>query len=317
MPLLIALLACCRLVGNFAHLVVPAQRAGLPFGQFDAPAAALGNPFTMTGRPAYWRSLPALLDSIRAVHGRVILTPKRFAMRNRSKQYDATMFRAQIDSMANVIDWRAAVADGTITALMILDEPNCGACWGGKPISPAEVAAAADYVKARLGNVPVAVRVVASWWGASAPKSVDVAWAQWEGPAHLPSAGLTPEQFRDRQVADARAIGLKLILGMNVLDGGDGTSGIAGTYADAESKRVNRWQMSGAEIARVGSVFAAAPVCALISWRSSADYPPSNYMTPTQLSGIRAFDTRSDVVRAWSKVAAVARNRSAESCARP
>jgi len=37
-------------------------------------------------------------------------------------------------------------------------------------------------------------------------------------------------QFRDQQVADAKAAGLKLMLGMNFLDGGDGSSGIPGTY---------------------------------------------------------------------------------------
>ncbi len=41
------------------------------------------------------------------------------------------------------------------------------------------------------------------------------------------------------------------MFGLNYVDGGDGSSKILGTYTNA--RQVNRWQMSAAEVRKVGS----------------------------------------------------------------
>jgi len=129
----------------------------------------------------------------------------------------------------------------------------------------------------------------------------------------VPSYGMTPEQFRDKNVADAKALRLGLIFGMNVLDGGDGSSRIAGTF---DLRTVStRWQMTAAEVQRAGAVFATtAYACAVVSWRWSPDFPANSYFTSTQLAGIRAFDTRSDIQSAWVNVAGAAKNRATAPC---
>jgi hypothetical protein len=78
---------------------------------------------------------------------------------------------------------------------------------------------------------------------------------------------------------------------MNLLDGGDGSSGVPGN-------RSERWEMSPAEVVRVGTVLAQTPyTCALLSWR----YDPGFAQRP----GIRAgFDS----------VAAAAADRGGISC---
>ncbi len=87
---------------------------------------------------------------------------------------------------------------------------------------------------------------------------------------------MTPEQFRDQTVADAKALGMGLIIGMNTLDGGDGSSRIPGTYN--LNTVSNRWQMSAAEVERAGTVFAKEPyVCAVLDWRFSPTVTSSNY----------------------------------------
>ncbi|MBA2458365.1 MAG: hypothetical protein H0V43_05335, partial [Gemmatimonadales bacterium] len=124
-------------------------------------------------------------------------------------------------------------------------------------------------------------------------QSLDIAWAQWEGPHHGAGAGLTPEQFRDENVAVAKELGLGLIFGMNYLDGGDGSSGIRGTSAHPEW-----WQMSAAEVLHVGTTLAEAPYsCALLSWRHEQE-----------------FESRAEVRAALDSVAAVAATRGGTSC---
>jgi hypothetical protein len=62
------------------------------------------------------------------------------------------------------------------------------------------------------------------------------------------------------------------VLGLNVLNGGSGENGVRGTYD--QSTVDDRWQMSPAEIERVGTVFALAPAtCGLISWHWTLDFP--------------------------------------------
>jgi hypothetical protein len=111
---------------------------------------------------------------------------------------------------------------------------------------------------------------------------------------------MTPERFRDVETAAAQQRGLKLVFGLNYLDGGDGSSRVAGTYKNASSKKVNRWQMSAEEVRRVGAVFAAAPyACAVLNRNTTA-----------------AFDSRAGMREAKQYVANLAQNRAQQSCAR-
>ena len=94
--------------------------------------------------------------------------------------------------------------------------------------------------------------------GAAYP-DLDIAWAQWEGPGRR---WPTPEAFRDENVAKAKQLGLGLIVGLNQLNGGDGSSGVRGT-----TDNPNHWEMSAAELARVGTLLVQTPyACAFVSW---------------------------------------------------
>src|SRR5262249_17568807 len=141
---------------------------------------------------------------------------------------------------------------------------------------------------------------------------IDLAWAQYEGPLHQPSAQMTPEKFRDVNVADAKALGMGLILGMNTLDGGDGSSGISGTFN--LSTTTNRWQMSATEVQHAGTVFAKEPyVCAVLDWRYSPTLSSSSYTT-SQQAAIQAFDDRTDVKAAFAQVLTAAKSRATTPC---
>ena len=103
-----------------------------------------------------------------------------------------------------------------------------------------------------------------------------------------------------------------LIMGMNTLDGGDGSSRISGTF---DLRTVStRWQMSAAEVERAGTVFAKEPyVCAVLDWRYSPTLTSSRY-TAEQADAIRRFDDLSDIKAALSKVMTAAKSRATTQC---
>ena len=164
-------------------------------------------------------------------------------------------------------------------------------------MSRADIEEMARYSESIWPTLPTAVRATAEWLGRgdTTYTSLDIAWAQWAGPHIGAGTGLTPQQFRDENVARAKELELGLVFGMNYLNGGDGSSGIPGTDPHPEL-----WQMSAAEVANVGTVLAGAPyACALLSWRHDA-----------------GFESRPEVRAALDSVARVAAERGGTSCTR-
>ena len=245
----------------------------------------------------------------------VSLPGSRGGYTNSDKTFNLGLWKQKMDQ------WRplAAVlqtyhANGTILAYYVVDEPDCSSCWGGKPLAYADIDEMGRYAKSLFPALPTVVRVVPAYFRRAGYtfRNIDLAWAQYEGPLHQPSARMTPEQFRDQAVADAKALGMGLIMGMNTLDGGDGSSRISGTF---DLRTVStRWQMSAAEVERAGTAFAGdSNVCAVLNWRYSPTATSSRYTT-AQASGIQAFDNRTDVKAAFVKVLTTAKSRVATVC---
>lgn len=287
----------------------PGEFPGIPFGPFHLPAARIGSTFDGLLRNVVPSRIMLTLDSVRSRGGRVVLAVTRSYTINPDGTFNLTYWKWEVDRYRS-LPLQPYLEDGTIIGLYVVDEPDCGPCYGGRTIAQATVEEMARYAKTIWPDILTIARVVPGWFDGP-PGYLDVAWAQYEGPLHVPSAGMSPEDFRDRNVADAQARGLGLVFGLNVLDGGDGSSGITGTILHP-----TRSQMSAAEYERAGTVLAAAPYgCALIDWRYSIDYPGGGY-TAAQLAAIKAFHTRSDVLAASSRIAAVARSRPTAPCRR-
>ncbi len=289
--------------------------SGIPFGPFHLPE-------DQYGRRSYTGSLLGLTPSgaasqlaaakAKGIRLFVSLPDSRGNYINSDRTFNLAMWKRQMDR------WKSQVglleryyASGTITGNYLVDEPHCKPCWGGKSISYADVEEMGRYAKAMLPTIPTMVRVHPGWLRSSGRRfpSIDAAWAQYEGPLHMPSYRMTPEQFRDQSVADARALGMGLVFGMNVLDGGDGRLRKNGTMIHS-----TRFQMSAAEVERVGTVLASEPyACALINWRYSPSFSDSR-KTAAQLAAIREFDDRSDVKAALAAVVAAAGRRDRRDC---
>ena len=228
----------------------------------------------------------------------IALAPRDLAI-NSDRTFSMTRWRTQVDAYRN-LGLEPYIADGTILGHYLIDEPQCASCWGGERIPSSTVEELASYSKSIWPSMATGVRAAPTHTENVRYQQLDFAWAQWEGPLHRPSHGMTPEKFRDVETAAARERGLGLVFGLNYMDGGDGSSKIPGTYDNPTDPDVNRWQMSAAEVRKVGAVFAAAPLaCALLSWK----YEPS-------------FLARSGVQSALEHVAGIAKNRERTSCKR-
>jgi hypothetical protein len=319
----------------------PSQTAGIPVGPWAVPLDSVGSSkrFTATGLFGNTSGWKANLDQVRAQGGHVFWSPTTDRTQFLStRPSGAKYFNTALWHNMWTSNWTPRAAelqsyldDGTIVGVYMMDEPNCSSCWGlganDEAITQAQVDTLAGWVKADLPTAQIAVRVVPSWWAGAVHQHIDIAWAQYEGPLHTPSAGQTPAQFRDKQVTDAGAVGLGLVFSVNTLDGGDGSSRINGTFfidpnpndnVYHDSKGSNyRYQMTAAELESAGVAFAqTASSCFLTAWRWSPNFSSSS-LTAAELANVRAFDNRPDVQAAWTNVIAAAKAHAPNPCRKP
>jgi hypothetical protein len=256
---------------------------GVPYGMFTLPLHRMRAPITGAARAGKVRvvlNLGGGKDNVRGTSGR----------------FDLARWKARIDQYRDV-DFAPYVEEGLILAHLLVDEPYAPTEWGGQEISRADLEEMARYSKSIWPTLPTAVRAPPAWLvaGDTTYADLDIAWAQWAGPGRAGGTWRTPEAFRDENVARAKQLGLGLIVGLNHLNGGDGSSGVAGTPDHPE-----RWQMSAAELVRLGTLLVETPyACAFVSWRYEAD-----------------FMARPGITAALDSIAAVAESRGGTSCLR-
>ena len=209
-------------------------------------------------------NLLSFLSQVRAKGGRVLI---KFAggentYKNADGTFNLTKWKTGVDRFRN-IDFSPYIADGTIVGHFLVDEPHFAGRWGDKGISQATVEAAARHSKQRWPKLPTLVNAPANWL-ASVPVTyvyLDAGWAMFRS-----KTSTSPSSWASQQVKRAKSKGLGLVAGLNVLDGGDGSSGIRGTQP-------RTWAMSAAEIRAYGTaLLAQSHVCAFSMWRYSATY---------------------------------------------
>ena len=206
--------------------------SGAPFavGPWYAPTELLGATARWSGgqENGYAPGLRRMLDSLRTSKARVVLSTLRGKMKNADGTLSIDKFRTEIGKWAAAADVASYFSDGTIIAINVMDD-NATA-WT-VPVTPAQVDSLAQIVKQTWPNAVVSTRTTPAQLGSYVFKYLDMAWAQYSGPYR----DGTPQQYRDTQVAGAKARGLGLVLSLNVLDGGCGSptsaclSGIPGT----------------------------------------------------------------------------------------
>lgn len=179
--------------------------------------------------------------------------------KNPDETFNVDMWKAIVDEFDPSII-QEYIDAGYIVGNYILDEPHAGSQWSGEDVDPALVDEAACHSKSIWPNLPTVIRTHPGWavreeGAAHDFQCVDIWVAQY-------SARKGPiDEYVAENVADAQALGAQLVGGLNVLNGGDGSSGIPSDYDPDD------WVMSSDELRTYGDAWLAAPIIQLGIWR--------------------------------------------------
>jgi hypothetical protein len=284
-PLLIAALLVAALPAG-----PQAAGVGIPFGPQHLPPGSLDATYTGTMWIVQPSTVISQLDAARRARARVILnlsTTKGSQAPDGS--FSLELWKQRIDRFRD-INFESYIADGTLLGHYVMDEPHSATNWNGRAVPFADIEAAARYSKMLWPSMTTFVRTHPEFLeGASFRWShVDAAWAQYT--ARRGDAGI----YLKRQVATARSLGLGLVVGLNLLNGGTAESGIPGFHK-------GKWAMSAGQIRSLGRVLAAEPyACAFSMWKYDRADP--------------SYLQRADIKAALAEVAKIAANRPRTSC---
>jgi hypothetical protein len=225
-----------------------AYAGGIPFGHFRLPTSELGSRYNGITRNIDPNNLRDELAAIKSRGGKIALAlagPERY-YKDSNGHFSFTKWKARLDRYKD-INFSSYVTDGTVIGNFLIDEPQDPKNWNNQPISPSTLEAMAKYSKQRW---PGMVTIVRTWpdyldnWSGTY-YYLDAAWAQY-------AANRWPNvyDFLTSNVAKAKAKGLALIVGMNILYGSP-----------------TREAMSANQIRYYGSALLSSSYpCAFISW---------------------------------------------------
>lgn len=259
---------------------------GVVFASFDMDNSLFGPVHTGSVRQPSPSSLLTLLAGARTKRARVIL--KLGGSDGNSQNADGTFNLAKWKSMVDRfkdINFSSYIADGTILGHYLLDEPHFPSKWGGSIVPQSIVEEMAQYSKQLWPAMTTMISSPPRWLSevGMSYTYLDAAFAQFEWNYGSGWIG--------KEVAAAKAKGLGLVVSLNLLDGGDGTSGIPGTYG-------GRWAMSASEVRSYGSaMLAEAYICGFTMWK----YTPEYYSRP-------------DIQSAMADLSILARSHATTSC---
>ena len=239
----------------------PGVHDGIPFGPFGLPTKRYGQEFNATFRALPPNVLLSELEAARHAGARMMirLVGGHSRYRKKNGSFDMEEWKARLDRYRD-IDFSSYIEDGTIVGHFILDEPHDRSNWGGAVISRATIDEMARYSKELWPTLPTIVRGWPAYLKGYDYKYLDAAWAQYSdrfGPI---------SSFMSDNVRDAKAAGLALVVGLNLLDGGTKGSGIKG-YTKG------KYGMSPSQVRSWGNALLAdSYVCAFLSWKYTEAY---------------------------------------------
>ena len=274
-----------------AILDTRSSRPGIVFASFSMSNAYLDNVHTgwMSGGALDPSNILSDLSGARAKGGRVVIKlckGRDRYVKNDDGTFSLTKWKSLVSRYRNV-DLRPYISDGTIIGHYLIDEPHRASRWGGKAISQATLEAMAKYSKELWPQMTTIVRVAPSYLASASItyKYLDAGWTQYtvgKGDA---------ANWVASETAAAKRKGLGLVVGMNVLDGGNGSSNIRGWTS-------GKWAMSASEIRNYGSaMLGQSYACAFFNWTHDTDYYG-----------------RSDIKSAMADVSSKARSHEKTSC---
>jgi hypothetical protein len=261
---------------------------GIVFASYNLPISLMGSIHTGTIHPATVSGVLSYLSTVKNKGGRVFLRLHGDAtVRNTDGTFNLDKWKTQVARFRDV-RFGPYIDDGTIIGHFIVDEPHFASRWGGKRIPQSTVEAMARYSKGLWRTMKTIVTAPPTWLDDDVTVTytyLDAGWAIYYAKLGNPTTWIR------NMISKAKPLGLGLVASLNVLDGGNGSSGFAGNYP-------NKFAMSATELRSYGSALLAEPyVCAFAMWKYTSTYYG-----------------RADVQSAMKDLSPKARNHAATSC---
>ena len=266
----------------------PPQHVGIPFGPATLPPSRFTAEWTGTIYTATSATcLPIHMANARRVNARLFVSFTGNEQYNRDANgFSMTKWKERVDRFRSV-DLTSYIEDGTILGHFIMDEPSDPSNWSGKPVTQEQIEEMARYSKEIWPTMPTMIRAWPEYLlGGQYPHldAIRFHYLELRGPL---------DAFIEKNMREAQALGLAVVGGLNVLNGGSKNSGIPGR-AD------NKYGMSASEIRAWGTRFLNEPgLCAFFLWEHDD-----------------AYLSRSDIKAALDELAAQARNYPQRPCRR-
>ena len=263
-----------------------ANRRGTPFGFWRLDYTDLGSDWNSLHRGTSPNSIRRDLEIARKRGGRVFV---QFAGRtkhyqNKNGSFSIEKFKKLLSAYKG-LKLDSYIADGTLAGHMMIDEPSDKSNWNGRPMSHKQIEEAAKASKAIWPRLPTLVRTVPTWLANSRWTYLDGAWAQYSARKG------NVDKYRDAETRAAKKAGLKLVWGLNVIDGGNGSSKRRGTAR-------GKYNMSASELQKYGkSLLGASHTCGFLMWMYDKSYLKSG-----------------SVMSAMKSLSKLAKSQSAQSC---
>jgi hypothetical protein len=251
----------------------PPVHNGIPFGpnvytrgessKSLIPPSDIDAAFSGLITAAYPQTLIEKLEAARRRSDRILLS---FAGNSEfyrdANGFNLDMWKAKVDRFRG-IDISSYIADGTLIGHFIMDEPSDPNNWFGHPVPVSQIEEMAKYSKEIWPDLPAVIRAWPSYVKGYPFQYLDAVWAQY----HERFGSL--DEFIASNVRDAKASGLELVLGLNVLAGG-GDGGLPGYY-------FNKKSMTAQQLKQWGNALLDQPYgCAFFMFR----YDPAYFQRP-------------------------------------
>jgi hypothetical protein len=262
---------------------------GIVYGSFQMTPADLSTVHTGTlmGGQIDASNAMSILAGVKAKGGRIVIKMCKGAdgfVKNADGTFSFTKWKALVDRFRS-LPLGPYINDGTIIGHFLIDEPHRAAKWGGKIIPQSTVEAMAKYSKQIWPSMTTFVRVVPSWLASSTITYtyLDAGWLQYESFRGDISNVISTE------LAAAKRKGLGLMMGLNVLDGGNGSSHIAGWTR-------GKYAMSATEVRTYSTALLnQSYACGFYNW----EYDMPSYYARTDIKS--AMAAMSSMARAHVK----------------
>jgi hypothetical protein len=233
---------------------------GIPFGPAQQPSETFGPQFHGTITGAVPDSLLLDLERARRTDTRVLVnfTGNEQNLRDENG-FSLTKWKARMDRFRGM-DLSSYIEDGTIIGHFLLDEPSDKANWNGDQVTHEEIDEMGRYSKERW---PTMLTIIRAW-----PEYLrGYSYQYVDGVRFHYLERLGPlEPWIENHFNEARAMGLAIVSGLNVLNGGSSNSGIPG-------RKEGKFAMSAAELRNWGERLLAEPdICAFFMWEWDAHY---------------------------------------------